>query len=78
VQDRLDNADQRDVQADARDLAAHRRDVAASMEEYPTTGTNSEAVKARGASAMDRLDSRVDKAAAKGDRTDLADDAPAD
>jgi hypothetical protein len=75
VQRILDEADVRDANADARDSAAQRRDMAATLEEYLNQETNTEGVKARGASVLDRSHSRGDRVASKDDRSLLADEA---
>jgi hypothetical protein len=75
VQGILNEADVRDANADARDSAAQRRDMAATLEEYLNQETNTEGIKARGASALDRSHSRGDRVASKDDRSHLADEA---
>lgn len=78
VQDILNEADERDTQANARDYAANRREMAATLDELLNEQPNTEAVKARDASALDRARARADRAASKGDRTRLADEAADD
>ena len=69
-------AEQRDHRATARDAAANRRDLDKSIDEYLDDPPDTAALQARSYAALDRTESRADRAASKVDRTTLAENCP--
>ena len=69
------DAAERDDQADARDSVATTRDTAAGLHSFINDSPEQfdPALKARRSAAMDRSESKTDRAAAAGDRSELTD-----
>jgi hypothetical protein len=68
----LSDASERDAKADSRDEIADDRDRAASLQSFLHHEEYDAGNKARRAAAMDRSDSKDDRAAAADDRSELA------
>jgi hypothetical protein len=75
----LADAAERDDQADARDSVATTRDVAAGLQSFIHDSPEEfdPALKARRSAAVDRSESKNDRAAAASDRFELTDGDPA-
>ena len=74
----LADAAERDDQADARDSVATKRDTAAGLRSFLNDSPEDfdPALKARRSAAMDRSESKTDRAAAASDRSELTDGDP--
>jgi hypothetical protein len=72
----LADADERDDLADERDVAADKRDLRASLDCFLGDRDFDAALKARRSAAMDRLNSKVDRNSAAGDRSELTTTVP--
>jgi hypothetical protein len=79
VQNIIAAADERDEEADARDAVADERDQAASLAAFLSPGDDYDlTLKARRSAAVDRLDSKIDRASSAQDRSELTDGDPDD
>jgi hypothetical protein len=70
----LADADKRDDEANARDAVANRRDMESGLAELIDSPTGTATIRARGVAALDRRQSRQDRAASKTDRSKLTND----